>query len=270
MKLLENFKKMGKRDKVREIIIWFIRLLCISYIVYASYMLITKKNVPSGRVANINISGILQADLLFAATFLPLILEKIIKIKLPFYIVFVFLAFALGALWCGEINDFYIRYSWWDDVLHTISGFYIAAIGFFVISIINEKRSKEQRLGPGFVQLFSFILAIASEAVWEIFEFSMDSLFKTNMQRAYESESFKNNGPVDNISDPNFNALVGRDALIDTMGDMIEVLIGAFIMCIIGYILLKYERDKESKKIEESINLNNCENKNTDNDTKFN
>ncbi len=249
MKLFENFKKMKKRDKVREITIWFIRVLCVSYILYASIMLGLGKEMVSGRGANINISGILQASLLFAATFLPLILEKIIKIKLPFYIVFVFLAFALGALWFGEISDFYVKYSWWDDVLHTISGFYIAAIGFFVISIINGKRTKEHQLGPGFVQLFSFILALASESVWEIFEFTMDSLFKTNMQRAYESHSFEKYGPINDITNPNFNALVGRAALVDTMGDMIEVLIGAFIMCIIGYFMLKYENKISEKEV---------------------
>ncbi len=259
MKIFNNFKKMSKRDKTREITIWFIRLLCVSYIVYASIMLGLGKEMVSGRGANINISGILQASLLFAATFLPLVLEKIIKIKLPFYIVFVFLAFALGALWFGEISDFYVKYSWWDDVLHTISGIYIAAIGFFVTSIINGKRTKEHQLGPGFVQLFSFILAIACEAIWEIFEFTMDSLFKTNMQRAYESHSFEKYGPIDNVTDPNFNALLGRAALIDTMGDMIEVLLGAFIMCMIGYIMLKYENkvlEKEALKAQENL-MNN-------------
>jgi len=249
MNALRKFKEKGKIDKTRFITEWLTRILCIGFIVYCLVSLILGWNEKNGRVANVNVTGIIQALLLFGLTFVPMTIEKVWKIKLPFYIVFLFLAFILASLWCGEIFDFYIHFSWWDDVLHTFSGVYIAAIGFFVVSIVNERRDDNAKLSPGFVQLYAFILALAAECVWEIFEFCADSLFGSNMQRAYESESFKENGAINDIADPNFNALVGRDALIDTMGDMIEVLIGAFIMCMIGYVMLKY-----AKVIKEKLN----------------
>lgn len=249
MNALRRFKEKGKRDKTRFITEWLTRILCIGFIVYCLVSLILGWNEKNGRVANVNVTGIIQALLLFGLTFVPMTIEKVWKIKLPFYIVFLFLAFILASLWCGEIFDFYIHFSWWDDVLHTFSGVYIAAIGFFVVSIVNERRDDNAKLSPGFVQLYAFILALAAECVWEIFEFFTDTLFGSNMQRAYESESFKENGAINDITDPNFNALVGRDALIDTMGDMIEVLIGAFIMCMIGYVMLKY-----AKVIKEKLN----------------
>lgn len=37
-------------------------------------------------------------------------------------------------------------------------------------------------------------------------------------------------------------SLFGRAALIDTMEDLIVDSIGAFVMCLIGYISLKYKK----------------------------
>ena len=70
---------------------------------------------------------------------------------------------------------------------------------------------------------------------------------KNLLDKDFQGKTLK--AAINDIADPNFNALVGRDALIDTMGDMIEVLIGAFIMCMIGYVMLKY-----AKVIKEKLN----------------
>ena len=267
MKYFKNFKESSKRDKTIYITNLIIRVFCISFVVYAIIMIALGHNEKSGRVANVNVTGIFQASSLFICTFIPNLIEKIWKIKLPFYIVFLFLAFIIACLWLGELLDFYIHFSWWDDVLHTFSGVYIAAIGFFVVSIVNARRDEKARLSPGFVAVYAFVLALASECVWEIFEFLSDTFFGSNMQRAYESTSFKDNGAVDSVTDPNFNALVGRDALIDTMGDMIEVLVGALILCILGYILLKNEERIRTHLMERKnrkANLNQKQNNETE------
>lgn len=64
-------------------------------------------------------------------------------------------------------------------------------------------------------------------AVWEIYEFTMDSVFGTNMQKYM----------LDNGT-----ALIGQAALQDTMKDIIVDAIGALVMSTIGYISLKYKK----------------------------
>ncbi len=253
---LKKFNELDKKSKIRSVTLNFVRFISLGVIAFGIYELIyyfMHKASLEAKDETVTYSRyvfqILQATILFGLTFLPRIIEKIWKITIPLYTIILFIAFCVCAIFFGEIFDFYAKFEWWDDALHTFSGFYIAAIGFFVISILNEKRDGPMKLSPGFVQLFAFVLAMASEAVWEIFEYSMDGLFGSNMQRAYDSIPFENNGAVNDINDPMFNAWVGRNALKDTMGDMIEVLVGAFIMCMIGYVLLKrYDVIKQKLK----------------------
>ena len=70
-------------------------------------------------------------------------------------------------------------------------------------------------------------LSFALGAVWEIYEFTMDSVFGTNMQKYM----------LDNGT-----ALIGQAALQDTMKDIIVDAIGALVMSTIGYISLKYKK----------------------------
>ena len=67
-------------------------------------------------------------------------------------------------------------------------------------------------LSPVFIAVFAFCFALALGAVWEIYEFTMDSVFGTNMQKYM----------LDNGT-----ALIGQAALQDTMKDIIVDAIGA-------------------------------------------
>ncbi len=235
---IDKFKSLGKREKTRVLLIFIIRLLAISVLIYAFIkMLVTATKTTYSTYVNLMI----QASVLFVLTLVPTIVEKIWKVHLPFTIVIIFLFMALCAFFFGEIADFYIKFSWWDDFLHTIAGLYIAACAFFLLSILNERKDIPYKSSPGFVFLFALCVALAAEAVWEMIEYSIDGIVGANMQRAYESVGFVKNGAVDDVTDPLFNAFVGREALKDTMGDIIEVLIGALITCTIGYIALKYD-----------------------------
>ena len=58
-------------------------------------------------------------------------------------------------------------------------------------------------MSPAFVALFTFCFALALDVLWEIYEFTVDALFQTNMQK-YALEGGE--------------ALTGQAALQDTMG----------------------------------------------------
>lgn len=67
-------------------------------------------------------------------------------------------------------------------------------------------------MSPAFVALFTFCFALALDVLWEIYDFTVDALFQTNMQK-YALEGGE--------------ALAGQAALQDTMGDLIVDFIGA-------------------------------------------
>ena len=67
-------------------------------------------------------------------------------------------------------------------------------------------------MSPAFAALFTFCFALALDVLWEIYEFTVDALFQTNMQK-YALEGGE--------------ALTGQAALQDTMGDLIVDFIGA-------------------------------------------
>ncbi len=168
---------------------------------------------------------ITQGLFMLIVSYVPAFAKKIWKIEIPIFIEVIFLLFCAASIILGEVFGFYVRFSWWDDVLHTINGVFVSIIGFVIINIWNERKNVNLNLSPAFVILFVFCFSETSALVWELFEWSVDSLFGTNMQR------FK-----DNITSVPFS---GRDALRDTIHDMALNTLGALITCAIGYYELK-------------------------------
>ena len=76
-------------------------------------------------------------------------------------------------------------------------------------------------MSPAFVALFTLCFALTLDVLWEIYEFTVDALFQTNMQK-YALEGGE--------------ALAGQAALQDTMGDLIVDFIGALGIAIAGYL----------------------------------
>src|SRR5690606_30887329 len=97
-------------------------------------------------------------------------------------------------------------------VLHGASGFLLGILGFLLVYVLNEKEEIGLDMKPGFVALFAFVFAVALGALWEIFEFAMDSAFGLNMQKS---------------------------GLVDTMWDLIVDTAGALVMAVLGYGYLR-------------------------------
>src|SRR5690606_29339335 len=74
--------------------------------------------------------------------------------------------------------------------------------------------------------VLAFCFAVALGALWEIFEFFMDSAFNLNMQKARDLELV-------------YDEFDTRLGVIDTMVDLILNSIGAGIASIAGYFYLK-------------------------------
>ena len=85
--------------------------------------------------------------------------------------------FILSTEILGEIYHFYVDVWWFDIVMHTYFSFVISYVGLYLIRYFNIKKSIY------FVILFIFSFAMMTESIWEIFEFSMDRVIGTDMQK---------------------------------------------------------------------------------------
>ena len=187
--------------------------------------------VPPGvdvRIKSDYILMLLQCVLGIFAMLLPGVLQHKVKINIPSGMIIAYAIFLYCAIYLGEVHNFYFRIPQWDTMLHTFSGAALAAVGFSILGILNRSEAVPMMLSPIFVSIFAFCFAVSLGAVWEIYEFSMDCILGTNMQKFVLE---------------NGEQLVGQAALFDTMKDMIVDSIGAFTMSAVGYISLKKGRD---------------------------
>lgn len=148
----------------------------------------------------------------------PLLLAKHFHLRIPTEFQLLTIGFVFASVFLGEVHSYYTKFWWWDIVLHTGSGFLLGIIGFLLVYVLNESDRVDLHMRPGFVAFFAFLFALGMGALWEIFEFSMDSLFAMNMQK------------------PMFGDYSG---LTDTMWDLIVDAGGALVISILGYGYLK-------------------------------
>ena len=131
--------------------------------------------------------------------------------------------FVFGALFLGEFRSYYERFWWWDITLHASSGLLLGILGFLLVYVMNESKRIDLHMRAGFVALFAFVFAVAVGTFWEIFEFAVDQVFGTTMQK-----------PM--LGDPS--------GLTDTMWDLIVDALGALVISAFGWWHMK--RNKRS------------------------
>lgn len=147
-----------------------------------------------------------------------------IDIPMPLYVLYII--FLYCAITLGEIASFYHYVEHWDDILHGMSSVMTGFFGYMLIAILNRESKIKLNLSPFFVALFAFCFSVTIGTVWEIYEFLFDSVLGLNMQKFMT---------VDGV------VLEGRDALFDTMKDLIVDSIGAAIATVVGLISLHRE-----------------------------
>jgi hypothetical protein len=155
-----------------------------------------------------------ESLLILAITFLPLLMKKQFQLSIPHEFESLAIIFIYMSLILGEVHGFYARYWWWDLVLHMGSGFLLGILGFLLVFVMNQNERVDMQLSPAFIALFAFMFAMGIGALWEIFEFAMDSTFGMNMQKS---------------------------GLVDTMWDLIVDCTGALTISLLGYGYLKTE-----------------------------
>lgn len=215
--------------KIFNIFVLFTLIATTIFLIYAIAVAPVDRDAIDSfeRVKSDYILMFVQCLLGIFAMLLPGIVEKKIKIEIPSTMLLLYTLFLYCAIYLGEVKNFYYAIPYWDTILHTFSGAMLGALGFSFVSLLNRQQQIPVQLTPVFVSLFAFCFAITLGVFWEIYEFTFDALLGLNMQKfALESGEL----------------LVGRNALTDTMKDLIVDSIGAFVMSVIGYISLRYKK----------------------------
>lgn len=166
----------------------------------------------------------LSAFLIMAIALLILLVTVFsdqLAVQIPSEFQVLALAFVFSALFLGEVRSYYDKFWWWDIALHSTSGLLMGILGFLLVYVLNASQKIAFSMTPRFVAFFAFIFSVAVGAIWEIFEFAVDSLFGARMQKAM-------------FNDPS--------GLTDTMWDMIVNTIGAAFISTLGWWYMKRDR----------------------------
>ncbi len=114
---------------------------------------------------------------------LPQFVENRLNIDIPTTLEVVIFVFVFAAEILGELQSYFIKYSNWDTILHTSSGFLCAAVGFSLVDLLNRSDNVKVQLSPGYLAITAFCFSMTIGILWEFTEFSADRLFLLDMQK---------------------------------------------------------------------------------------
>ncbi len=187
---------------------------------------------------------------------LPTVLERTLRIDIPNTLEILILLFIFAAEILGELQSYYIHFPYWDTILHTLNGFVCAAFGFSLVDILCRNKKEKFNLSPLYMALVAFCFSMTVGVMWEFFEYGIDLLAHTDMQKDTVINTLYTvaldptaTNTVITVNDIQSVTVNGTDlglggyldiGLIDTMNDLLVNFIGAVIFSFIGFFYIKY------------------------------
>lgn len=219
--------KKIQKEKLKKVI--GIILLCtlIVSVGYALTMFIlapaeASADDPYQKIKTDYLLMLTQCFLGLVVMMLPTFISRKWNIVVPSTIVIMYYVFLYCAIYLGEVHDFYYKIAHWDDILHAFSGAMLGALGFILVDLLNRSQNIRVQLSPFFVSVFAFCFALAVGALWEVYEFAFDAILGLNMQKHTTETGI---------------ALVGNQAISDTMWDIIVDSLAALAVSVTGFFI---------------------------------
>lgn len=218
-------KKKNNRIKVLYVIFFIILFIELAGAVIGLFN-------NSAAVSNASVSNIFLIIVTGAVIVIPWRIEVKYKVDIPDILEFVLLAMLFIAVVLGFLNNYYVNVTGFDKLTHTLSGFTLAILSFQGIMFLNRFEKVSLRMGAGMTAIFSYAFSMTLLVIWEFYEFIVDTLMyninhdtTSNMQRYQWILNSK-------IFPQDFG-------LYDTMIDLLVGSTGAFIVAIVGYLLIR-------------------------------
>lgn len=136
---------------------------------------------------------------------MPYILNRLFKLDISEYLIFIWILFIFMAHYLGVICNFYNRWEYFDKIAHTMSGILSSGIALLIL-----KKVKSENVLFNIVFILSFTWLCAG--LWEVFEFTCNIFVGGDAQRVIET------------------------GVSDTMWDMIVAFLGAIFMSTAYYL----------------------------------
>ena len=135
---------------------------------------------------------------------------------------FLYYGILLMTLYMGSSLCFYDKYSWWDRLVHFLSGISFVGFGIALAALDSD-------IILAGILLFSFTFSITLHAFWEVFEYISDCMTHGNAQRWQKRHDSNNHVSKDAIQPA---------GLVDTMNDLICCMVGAALAVFVWWFVL--------------------------------
>ncbi len=153
---------------------------------------------------------LVMSILALVMTFTPQLLKRYTTIRIPAeYEILLILSF-YGLLYFADVSGTFGNIWIWGALLQFAGSILLGLVGLTVLYVLY--RDKKLGANPFIFAVFTFCFAVAIGALWELFEFGMDSLFGFSLQAA---------------------------GLSDTMSDLLVNAVGALSVASFGYMYVK-------------------------------
>ena len=106
---IRDFWEEAKENKIKAFVYVSLRILVVIVLI--------------AEIFNRNFNNVFLCVLTLILFMVPNFLNKRMNIVLPGTLEIIVLLFIFGAEILGEINEYYLIFDRWDDMLHTINGF---------------------------------------------------------------------------------------------------------------------------------------------------
>ena len=193
---------------------------------------------------------------------LPQFVENRLNIDIPTTLEVIIFVFVFAAEILGELQSYFIKYSNWDTILHTSSGFLCAAVGFSLVDLLNRSDNAKVQLSPSYLAITAFCFSMTIGILWEFIEFSADRLFLLDMQKdtivnqissvSLDPTNSNISITVKGIKDVILVTDSGEQALglggfldiglYDTMEDLFVNFVGAVVFSVVAFFECKSEK----------------------------
>ncbi len=237
----QKVRTTGTKPTAREVVALILFITLIFSVVYSFVrFLLAPDTIPEGaefeKLKSDYLLMLTQCALGLVVMMIPTIITRHFKLMVPGVMCILYYVFLYCAIFLGEIFSFYYRIPIWDSILHAMSAAMLGALGFILVDWLNKDEHVKISMNPLFVSLFAFSFALMIGTLWEIYEFSFDSILGLNMQKAKLEDG---------------TPLIGNAALSDTMKDLIIDALAALAVAVTGF----FTNLKKAKKphSEESV-----------------
>ena len=194
---------------------------------------------------------------------LPQLVENRMNIEIPSILEIISFVFVFLAEILGELESFFLKVSFWDTMLHTTSGFLLAAVGFSLVNLLNRNEKVKFQLSPAYLAIVAFCFSMTMGVLWEFFEFAADRWLLLDMQKdtilsqisTVDLDPTLSNKPVviSGIQDVILQLENGETyalglggyldiGIYDTMADLFVNFIGAVVFSVVAYFETKSEK----------------------------